>query len=149
RAALRCTCSRQLLALNGRLTMSAPTSARGGKAEMLRTTNSTLLTPRRRRPNQNPAVQQAPDSILDNPLCCHGLLAKGQRMQFGHLKRREFVTVLGGAVVWPIAARAQQGQPMRRIGVLMNLAADDPVSIARAKAFVEGLQALGWTNGRN
>ena len=70
-------------------------------------------------------------------------------MQFGQLKRREFVTVLGGAVVWPIAARAQQGQPMRRIGVLMNLAADDPVSIARAKAFVEGLQALGWTNGRN
>src|SRR5262245_6484090 len=70
-------------------------------------------------------------------------------MQFGQLKRREFVTVLGGAVVWPIAARAQQGQRMRRIGVLMNLAADDPVSIARAKAFVEGLQALGWTNGRN
>ena len=70
-------------------------------------------------------------------------------MQFGHLKRREFVKVLGGAVVWPIAARAQQGQRMRRIGVLMNLAADDPVSIARAKAFVEGLQALGWTNGRN
>ena len=65
------------------------------------------------------------------------------------MKRREFVTVLGGAVVWPIAPRAQQGQRMPRIGVLMNLAADDPVSIARAKAFVEGLQALGWTNGRN
>ena len=65
------------------------------------------------------------------------------------MRRREFITLLGGAAVWPIAARAQQGQRMRRIGVLMNLAADDPVSIARAKAFVEGLQALGWTNGRN
>ena len=77
------------------------------------------------------------------------LLAKGQRMQFGQMKRREFVTALGGAVVWPIVARAQQGQRMPRIGALMNLAADDPVSIARAKAFVEGLQALGWTNDRN
>ena len=70
-------------------------------------------------------------------------------MQFGQMKRREFVTALGGAVVWPIVARAQQGQRMPRIGALMNLAADDPVSIARAKAFVEGLQALGWTNDRN
>jgi len=64
--------------------------------------------------------------------------------------RRSFITLLGGAAAaWPVAARAQQGQRMRRIGVLMNLAADDPVSIARAKAFVEGLQALGWTDGRN
>jgi putative ABC transport system substrate-binding protein len=66
------------------------------------------------------------------------------------MKRREFITLLGGAAAaWSVAARAQQGQRMRRIGVLMNLAADDPVSIARAKAFVEGLQALGWTDGRN
>jgi putative tryptophan/tyrosine transport system substrate-binding protein len=66
------------------------------------------------------------------------------------MKRREFITLVGGAAAaWSVAARAQQGQRMRRIGVLMNLAADDPVSIARAKAFVEGLQALGWTDGRN
>src|SRR5262245_46180366 len=63
--------------------------------------------------------------------------------------RREFVALLGGAAAWPIMARAQQGQRVRRIGALMNLAADDPVSIARAKAFTEGLQALGWVDGRN
>jgi putative tryptophan/tyrosine transport system substrate-binding protein len=66
-----------------------------------------------------------------------------------HTKRREFITLLGGAATWPLAARAQQGQHVRRIGALMNLAADDPVSIARSKAFVEGLQALGWIDGRN
>jgi len=66
------------------------------------------------------------------------------------MRRREFITLLGGAAgVWPRAARAQQGQRVRRIGALMNLAADDPVSIARAKAFTEGLQALGWVDGRN
>src|SRR5215475_10627733 len=65
------------------------------------------------------------------------------------MSRRAFITLLGGAAAYPLAARGQQGERVRRIGVLMNLAADDPVSIARAKAFVEGLQALGWTNGRN
>jgi putative ABC transport system substrate-binding protein len=65
------------------------------------------------------------------------------------VKRREFITLLGSAAAWPLAARAQQGQQVRRIGALMNLAADDPVSIARSKAFVEGLQALGWIDGRN
>jgi putative ABC transport system substrate-binding protein len=48
-----------------------------------------------------------------------------------------------------MAARAQQGGRVRRIGVLMNLAAEDPVSSARAKAFAEGLHALGWIDGRN
>src|SRR5215475_918529 len=67
------------------------------------------------------------------------------------VRRREFITLLGGGAVaaWPLAAPAQQGQHVRRIGALMNLAADDPVSIARSKAFVEGLQALGWIDGRN
>ena len=66
------------------------------------------------------------------------------------MRRREFITLLSGAAaVWPRAARAQQGQRVQRIGALMNLAADDPVSIARAKAFTEGLQALGWVDGRN
>ena len=64
--------------------------------------------------------------------------------------RREFIALMGGiAVLWPMAARAQQGVRLRRIGVLMNLAAEDPASIARAKAFGEGLRALGWIDGRN
>jgi putative ABC transport system substrate-binding protein len=65
------------------------------------------------------------------------------------MKRREFITLLGGAAAWPLAARAQQPQKMRRIGVLMNLAADDPEALSRITAFVQGLQQLGWTEGRN
>jgi putative ABC transport system substrate-binding protein len=65
-------------------------------------------------------------------------------------KRREFVTLLGGAAaVWPLAARAQQAERMRRIGVLMNVAADDPEGQARIAAFHQGLQEWGWTLGRN
>jgi len=64
--------------------------------------------------------------------------------------RREFITLLGGAVAaWPVAARAQQSERMRRIGVLMNMTADDPESQARLSAFVQGLQEFGWTVGRN
>ena len=66
------------------------------------------------------------------------------------MRRREFITLLGGAAAaWPLAARAQQGERMRRIGVLMTLAADDPEGQARLTAFVQGLQELGWTDGRN
>src|SRR5215469_8350561 len=66
------------------------------------------------------------------------------------MKRREFITLLGGAAAaWPLAARAQRREPMRRIGVLMNLAADDPESSAHLAAFLDGLQQLGWTDGRN
>src|SRR5215470_3792337 len=65
-------------------------------------------------------------------------------------KRRAFISLLGGAAAaWPLAARAQQGGRMRRIGMLMNLAADDPQSTARVTAFAQGLQELGWTVGRN
>jgi putative tryptophan/tyrosine transport system substrate-binding protein len=65
------------------------------------------------------------------------------------VRRREFITLLGGAVAWPLAARAQQPGQMRRIGVLMNLAADDAEGQARFAAFVQDLQQLGWTDGRN
>jgi putative ABC transport system substrate-binding protein len=66
------------------------------------------------------------------------------------MKRREFITLLGGAAVaWPLAARAQQGEQMRRVGVLMNTAAGDPEGKARNAAFERGLQELGWTIGRN
>ena len=64
--------------------------------------------------------------------------------------RREFITLLGGAAVaWPLAARAQQPERMRRIGVLMSLAADDPEGQARLTAFLQSLQELGWADGRN
>src|SRR5262245_57271175 len=66
------------------------------------------------------------------------------------MRRREFITLLGGAAVaWPLSARAQPRERMRRIGVLMTLAADDPEGQARLTAFVQGLQELGWTDGRN
>ena len=66
------------------------------------------------------------------------------------MKRREFITLLGGAAVaWPVAARAQQGEPMRRIGVLMNLGADDTEGQDRLAAFIQALKQLGWSEGRN
>src|SRR5262245_66564369 len=65
------------------------------------------------------------------------------------MKRRDFITLIGGAAVWPLAARAQQRERIRRIGVLMNLAADDPEAPARIAAFAQGLADLGWSIGRN
>jgi putative ABC transport system substrate-binding protein len=69
------------------------------------------------------------------------------------VKRREFITLMGVAAapsfLWPLAARAQQTDRVRRIGVFMNLAADDPEGQARNTAFVQALQQLGWTEGRN
>jgi len=66
------------------------------------------------------------------------------------MRRREFITLLGGAAVtWPLAARAQQPDRMRRIGVLVNTTADDPEGQARIAAFHQGLQELGRTLGRN
>jgi len=66
------------------------------------------------------------------------------------MKRRQFITLLGGAVAGgPLAARAQQPEQMRRIGVLTNLVADDPEAQARVGAFLQGLQELGWAVGRN
>ena len=64
--------------------------------------------------------------------------------------RREFITLLGGAAAaWPLTARAQQGERMRRIGVLMDATADDAESQARLAAFRQALQSLGWTDDRN
>jgi putative tryptophan/tyrosine transport system substrate-binding protein len=66
------------------------------------------------------------------------------------MRRRAFIAALGGAVAWPIAARAQQ-QPgrVRRVGVLIGIAANDPDAQTRLAAFVQTLQQLGWTDGRN
>src|SRR5262249_47039060 len=72
------------------------------------------------------------------------------RRRGDRVKRREFIMLLGGAATaWPLAARAQQGERVRRIGALMYLAADDAESPARVAAFARGLQELGWIEGRN
>jgi putative ABC transport system substrate-binding protein len=66
------------------------------------------------------------------------------------VRRREFITLLGGAAAaWPLAARAQQSGPVRRIGVLMGPGENDPEGKVQLSAFVRGLAELGWTDGRN
>src|SRR5262249_9567894 len=66
------------------------------------------------------------------------------------MKRREFITLLGGAIAtWPLAVRAQRGHHMRRIAVLMTNAEDDPEGWTRAAAFRQRLRELSWTEGHN
>jgi putative tryptophan/tyrosine transport system substrate-binding protein len=66
-----------------------------------------------------------------------------------HIERRAFITALGGAATWPLAARAQQPKQMRKIGVLMGFAESDRDGQAFVAAFREGLQKLGWVEGHN
>jgi putative ABC transport system substrate-binding protein len=70
-------------------------------------------------------------------------------MQFGQLKRREFISLISATAAWPLAARAQQGERMRRIGALIPLSANDPQAQTRNAAFLQGLRQLGWTVGHN
>src|SRR5262245_754533 len=66
------------------------------------------------------------------------------------IRRREFITLLGGAAVtWPVAVRAQQGERMRRIVFLHGIAENDPEAQARVVAFQQGLEAFGWVENRN
>jgi len=65
------------------------------------------------------------------------------------MRRREFITLLSCAAAWPLAARAQQGERVRRVGVLVAAAADDPEYRARVAAFLQSLQQLGWVDGGN
>src|SRR6516165_2881850 len=66
------------------------------------------------------------------------------------MRRREFIKVIAGSAAWPLSAHAQQNERMRRIGVLMAaLSANDPEGQARVAAFLQGLQELGWSVGRN
>ena len=65
------------------------------------------------------------------------------------MKRREFITLVGGAAAWPLAVRAQQGERMRRVGVLLPAAANDPEFQARMTAFQQALHELGWSIGHN
>ena len=65
------------------------------------------------------------------------------------IRRREFIAGLGSAAAWPLASRAQQGERVRRIGILTQGAASDPEAATRVTAFVQGLQEAGWSVGRN
>ena len=65
------------------------------------------------------------------------------------IRRREFITLLGGAAAWPLATRAQQGDRMRRIGVLISYDENDTVYKSRVFAFTQALAGLGWTDRRN
>src|SRR6516164_760114 len=65
------------------------------------------------------------------------------------IRRREFIAALGGAAAWPLAARAQQGDRVRRVGVLMPLDENDPEGKRRYSAFTQALAGLGWSDGRN
>jgi putative ABC transport system substrate-binding protein len=65
------------------------------------------------------------------------------------IRRRDFIAGLSGAAAWPLAAHAQQGNRMRRIGVLMGLDENDPLAKPHVSVFTQALAALGWTDGRN
>ena len=65
------------------------------------------------------------------------------------IRRRDLISLIGGAAAWPLAARAQQGERVRRIGVLIGGNENDPVWKARVSAFTQALAGLGWTVGRN
>src|SRR6516225_45395 len=65
------------------------------------------------------------------------------------IRRRDFIVALGGAATWPLAARAQQGNRVRRIGVLMSADENDPVAKTYVSAFTQALAGLGWSDGRD
>jgi putative tryptophan/tyrosine transport system substrate-binding protein len=85
--------------------------------------------------------------VVSSRHCMNDPQAEGHMAS--HIGRRKFLATLGGAAAWPLAARAQQPERMRRVGVLMNLTADDPEASDRVTAFAQGLQQLGWTAGHN
>src|SRR5215475_8876148 len=88
------------------------------------------------------------ESVVSSLHCMNDPQPEGHMTSY--VGRRKFLATLGGAATWPLVGRAQQRERMRRIGVLAsNLAADDPESLARVGAFLQGLQELGWTDGRN
>ena len=91
--------------------------------------------------NLKTAKDARPRSAADTARACR----RGDRV----MRRREFITLLGGAAAWPLAARAQQTERLRRIGVLTAMSETDPTLPPRMAAFQKGLQAFGWAEGRN
>src|SRR4029077_4521580 len=87
-------------------------------------------------------------SVVSSLYCMNDPQPEGHMASY--IERRKFLAALGGAAAWPLAARAQQSpERMRRVGALMNTAAETADGQARFAAFVQGLQQLGWTDGRN
>src|SRR5215467_383839 len=119
-------------------------SAFGGKADIAPVmTFRPLLTQSGHRADRNVAAQQSP-TVAE---VCYPFCRKHGRHR--SVKRREFITLLGGAAAWPLAARAQQPGRMRRIGVLAPIYAEELESKARISAFVLRLRELGWVDGSN
>src|SRR6266478_5615666 len=86
-------------------------------------------------------------SVVSFPRCMNDPQAEGHMASY--IARRKFLATLGGAAAWPLAARAQQSDRVRRIGVLMGYAESDSDAQSWYAAFREELQKLGWTEGRN
>src|SRR5262249_25787391 len=137
---------------------------RGRRADELWSKPAGLLSPGRhlrrprsqrrkpRRPPGHAAYQirshhQSDDRQVARPHCARQ--AARARRRGDRMKRRAFIALIGGAAAWPLVARAQQDERMRRIGVLISLNAEDPQSKARAAAFLRGLHSFGWADGRN
>src|SRR5207302_10470367 len=98
------------------------------------------------KPGRNFAAQQAADFIPTNPIYVSEFPWLEQRMQFNRVRRREFITLLGGAAVaWPLAALGQQPGKLPLIGVLVSASPPHPF----ADAFWRGLHALGYSEGQN
>src|SRR5262249_23711805 len=94
--------------------------------------------------------------LCELPMYSPGGRSRGRVLSFGRkhwrdetMKRREFITLLGGAAAWPLDARAQRPDQVASIGMLIGYAEDDPETQARLAAFREGLGQLGWIEGRN
>jgi hypothetical protein len=92
-------------------------------------------------------LASVPRSSLNSILSCNRALVTGDRVQFDQLKRREFITLLGGTAAWPIAARAQER--MRRLAALMQYTEDNPQGQRWLAALRDDLQKLGWIERRN
>jgi putative tryptophan/tyrosine transport system substrate-binding protein len=115
-----------------------------GKADIERTSpNDRVWTHLRHWPDRNPAVQRA--SCRTEVCYLFGWKHEGHQA----VKRRDFIALIGGAAVWSLAARAQQSDRTRRIGVLIQVAEGDPQARIEVAAFLRKLQELGWSEGRN
>ncbi len=77
------------------------------------------------------------------------MVSAAARRRGDRMKRRELIRLLGGAAAWPLVARAQQSERVRRLGILMNIPENDPEGRSRLAVFLQALQQLGWSDGRN